>query len=153
MATVRKPSSFAARKMRMAISLRLAASSLRIGFSFFIAGRRDITKLYIFAQNLDQAGTVFSMHRMQSLYGQIPVSVVGAQHAYTSIGTGSLLCGLAGSRARDSGRRRTPNYGRGAVAGGRATPELAVSGFTGAVFNCRSSACTFAQALALRFVA
>src|SRR5438105_15962215 len=59
MATVRKPSSLAARKMRMAISLRLAASSLRIGFSFFIAGRRDIAKLYIFAQNLDQAETVF----------------------------------------------------------------------------------------------
>src|SRR5260370_14347398 len=36
MPTVRKPSSFAARKMRMAISLRLAASSLRIGLVFFI---------------------------------------------------------------------------------------------------------------------
>src|SRR6266404_2076526 len=37
MATVRKPSSLAARKMRMAISLRLAASSLRIGLVFFIS--------------------------------------------------------------------------------------------------------------------
>src|SRR6059058_4955093 len=36
MATVRKPSSLAARKMRMAISLRFAASSLWIGFTFFI---------------------------------------------------------------------------------------------------------------------
>src|SRR5580704_9837125 len=36
MATVRRPSSVAARKMRMAISLRLAASSLRIGLCFFI---------------------------------------------------------------------------------------------------------------------
>src|SRR5437870_13349974 len=42
MATVRKPSSLAARKMRMAISLRLAASSLRIGFTFLILGRRDL---------------------------------------------------------------------------------------------------------------
>src|SRR5205807_7959237 len=61
--------------------LRLAASSLRIGFSFFIAGRRDLAKLYIFAQYLDQAETVFSMHRMQSLYGHKPVSAVEAQHA------------------------------------------------------------------------
>src|SRR5713101_6356244 len=38
MATVRKPSSLAARKMRMAISLRLAASSLRIGLVIFISG-------------------------------------------------------------------------------------------------------------------
>src|SRR6266850_4615916 len=37
MATVRKPSSLAARNIRMAISLRLAASSLRIGFVFFIS--------------------------------------------------------------------------------------------------------------------
>src|SRR6267143_4430708 len=37
MATVRKPSSLAARKMRIAISLRLAASSLRIGLVFFIS--------------------------------------------------------------------------------------------------------------------
>src|SRR5258708_32996314 len=37
MATVRRPSSLAARKMRMAISLRLAASSLRIGLAFFIS--------------------------------------------------------------------------------------------------------------------
>src|SRR5712664_23927 len=37
MATVRKPSSLAARKMRMAISLRLAASSLRIGLLFLIS--------------------------------------------------------------------------------------------------------------------
>src|SRR2546430_6979901 len=37
MATVRKPSSLAARKMRMAISLRLAARSFRIGLVFFIS--------------------------------------------------------------------------------------------------------------------
>src|SRR6266550_3653862 len=37
MATVRKPSSLAARNIRMAISLRLAASSLRIGLVFFIS--------------------------------------------------------------------------------------------------------------------
>src|ERR1700682_6621747 len=37
MATVRKPSSLAARKMRIAISLRLAASSLRIGLVFIIS--------------------------------------------------------------------------------------------------------------------
>src|SRR5277367_5167702 len=36
MPTVRRPSSFAARKIRMAISLRLAASSFRIGLFFFI---------------------------------------------------------------------------------------------------------------------
>src|SRR6266850_440680 len=36
MATVRSPSSFAARKIRMAISLRLAASSFWIGLVFFI---------------------------------------------------------------------------------------------------------------------
>src|SRR6266446_190938 len=38
MATVRRPSSLAARKMRIAISLRLAASSLWIGLVFFISG-------------------------------------------------------------------------------------------------------------------
>src|SRR5256885_16974504 len=37
MATVRKPSSLAARKMRMAISLRLAARRFRIGLVFFIS--------------------------------------------------------------------------------------------------------------------
>src|SRR6516165_5251686 len=47
MATVRKPSSLAARKMRMAISLRLAASSLRIGFTLLIIGRRGLPKFYI----------------------------------------------------------------------------------------------------------
>src|SRR5258708_21631727 len=41
MATLRKPSSLAARKMRMAISLRLAASSLRIGLVFFISEAID----------------------------------------------------------------------------------------------------------------
>src|SRR5260370_27137856 len=41
MATVRKPSSLAARKMRMAISLRLAASSLRIGLVFLISEAID----------------------------------------------------------------------------------------------------------------
>src|SRR5258708_11443363 len=41
MATMRKQSSLAARKMRMAISLRLAASSLRIGLVFFISEAID----------------------------------------------------------------------------------------------------------------
>src|SRR6266478_9574415 len=38
MPTVRSPSSFAARKMRMAISLRLAASNFWMFFGFVIAG-------------------------------------------------------------------------------------------------------------------
>src|SRR5215472_4449957 len=65
MATVRKPSSLAARKMRMAISLRLAASSLRIGFSFLFTGRGALPKFYIVPPHSDEPGTVFSMHEMQ----------------------------------------------------------------------------------------
>src|SRR5215472_13285953 len=65
MATVRKPSSLAARKMRMAISLRLAASSLRIGFTFLIMGRRGLPKFYTVPQPWDEKRTVFSMHQMQ----------------------------------------------------------------------------------------
>src|SRR6266852_6529 len=43
MATVRKPSSLAARKMRIAISLRLAARSLRIGLAFFISEANNVS--------------------------------------------------------------------------------------------------------------
>src|SRR6266699_490960 len=56
MATVRRLSSLAARKMRMAISLRLAASSLRIGFAFFISeaviASREILHCFMVATRL-----------------------------------------------------------------------------------------------------
>src|ERR1700726_102079 len=56
MATVRKPSSLAARNIRMAISLRLAASSLRIGLLFFISeainGPREILHCFIVTTRL-----------------------------------------------------------------------------------------------------
>src|ERR1700752_4607437 len=44
MPTVRSPSSFAARKMRMAISLRLAASSFWIFFGFVITGAKQSSR-------------------------------------------------------------------------------------------------------------
>src|SRR5882762_2251606 len=56
MATVRKPSSLAARNIRMAISLRLAASSLRIGLVFFISeslnGSREILHCFMVTMRL-----------------------------------------------------------------------------------------------------
>src|SRR5260221_12496665 len=56
MATVRRASSLAARKMRMAISLRLAASSLRIGLAFFISeaviASREILHCFMVARRV-----------------------------------------------------------------------------------------------------
>src|SRR5258708_20603612 len=56
MAAVRRPSSLAARKMRMAISLRLAASSLRIGLAVFISeaviASREILHCFMVAMRL-----------------------------------------------------------------------------------------------------
>src|SRR6266699_2258051 len=59
MATVRKPSSLAARNMRIAISLRLAASSLRSGFVFFISetvkGPREILHCFMVTTRLSSS--------------------------------------------------------------------------------------------------
>src|SRR5260370_11076759 len=59
MATVRKPSSLAARNIRMAISLRLAASSLRIGLVFFISesinGSREILHCFMVTTRLSSS--------------------------------------------------------------------------------------------------
>src|SRR2546426_5115514 len=63
MAMVRSPSSFAARKMRMAISLRLAASSFWIGLIFFITlAEMCCAKFYIVSQARRHADAVFSMN-------------------------------------------------------------------------------------------
>src|SRR6266702_2411494 len=111
MATVRKRSSFAARKMRMAISLRLAASNLRIGFGFFISpGGVPLAKLYIVVWQQRQRGTVFSIRRIQIL--SEAEFAGGASH-------------------------RKPRYGRGATVC-RVCPEATVSGTVGADCNCKS---------------
>jgi hypothetical protein len=61
--TVRSPSSFAARKMRMAISLRFAASSFRIDLVFFITvTKMCYAKFYIVSQTRRDAHAVFSMN-------------------------------------------------------------------------------------------
>src|SRR6266850_2843869 len=63
MATVRSPSSFAARKIRMAISLRLAASNFWIGLVFFITvAKMCCAKFYIVSQTRRGADAVFSMN-------------------------------------------------------------------------------------------
>src|SRR6266513_4705891 len=63
MATVRKPSSLAARNMRIAISLRLAASSLRSGFVFFISetvkGPREILHCFMVTTRLSSSFSDF----------------------------------------------------------------------------------------------
>src|SRR5215467_15129454 len=111
MATVHKPSSFAARKIRMAISLRLAASSLRMGFPFFITqASGPYAKLYIVTQQSSEAGDIFSMRRIQ-----FPSDHRWCEAAFTV---------------------QSPRQGSGAVACDKAAPELAVSGVTGAVRNC-----------------
>src|SRR5580704_17377045 len=67
MPTVRKPSSFAARKMRMAISLRLAASNFRMGLFFFIPeparSLREI--LYCFMRSRGDWSTFFDSQDRQ----------------------------------------------------------------------------------------
>src|SRR5260370_8779370 len=59
MAPVRNPSSLAARNIRMAISLRLAASSLRIGLVFFISesinGSREILHCFMVTTRLSSS--------------------------------------------------------------------------------------------------
>src|SRR5258708_40167421 len=67
MATVRNPSSLAARKMRMAISLRLAARSLRIGLVFFISEATNASReiLHCFMMTTRLSCSLFDLqHRL-----------------------------------------------------------------------------------------
>src|SRR5215469_3588725 len=160
MATVRKPSSLAARKMRMAISLRLAASSLRIGFTFLILGRRGLPKLYIVPQPWDETGTVFSMHqmqrrdeplaRMQFEGAALPVESEGLPRPM--LGNSERACGFDSLQDTDA-FQKSPVLRSGLVRGSPLTPEPAVTSVAGADSSSSSCAFTFAQALALRLVA
>src|SRR6266478_5808071 len=125
MATVRKPSSLAARKMRMAISLRLAASSLRIGLVFFISAAIKASReiLHCFMQRTRLGYDFFDLEN------EFVICVErGAPGA-------SLTYGVAGAADMTG------------------PAELAEAGVAAADFNCSSWAWTFVQALALRFVA
>src|SRR5579862_4444492 len=79
MATVRSPSSLAALKMRIAISLRLAASNLRIGLvvfmpvasllllSFFLLQKEAFAKFYIVSRTQREEAQFFRFteHKFQ----------------------------------------------------------------------------------------
>src|SRR6267143_325401 len=123
MATVRSPSSFAARKMRMAISLRLAASSFWIGLVLFMTvAKMCCAKFYIVSRTRRDADAVFSMNGKGYLHK------------------------LSGESLGDSGQS---SYG---VAVAAPCEESTPAGTAGD-FNCCSWIWTFAQALAWRFVA
>src|SRR5947209_17695332 len=72
MATVRKPSSLAARKMRMAISVRLAASRLRIGFTFLILGRRDLQNSLLSGSHGTRRQPFFRCIKCKRLMPRVP---------------------------------------------------------------------------------
>src|SRR6516225_5545551 len=161
MATVRKPSSLAARKMRMAISLRLAASSLRIGFTLLIMGRRGLPKFYIVPQPWDETGTVFSMHQMQRR--DEPLARLQFEGAALPRREREVAAAHVGNSENGTGFRfvwrtpealhKSPVLRSGLARGSPLTPEPAVTSVAGADSSCSSCACTLAQALALRLVA
>src|SRR5260370_21955418 len=126
MATVRNPSSLAARNIRMAISLRLAASSLRIGLVFFISesinGSPEILHCFMVTTRL--SSSFFDLENQLFL---------GAE------------------RRRPAGCM--PPYGLVRPSGTARCAEFVGLDATSADLNCCSWVCTLAQALALRFVA
>src|SRR5271157_6461142 len=71
MATVRSPSSLAARKIRMAISLRLAASTLRMVRCFFIGrrqpGHSGSAKFSLFHGETDSPDYLFQCSETENL--------------------------------------------------------------------------------------
>src|SRR6267154_2562303 len=82
MATVRNPNSLAARKMRMAISLRLAARSFRIGLVFFISeainGSREI--LHCFMATTRLSSSVFNSENQLFLCFEKGEAAQGSSH-------------------------------------------------------------------------
>src|SRR5229473_489875 len=125
MATVRKPSSLAARKMRMAISLRLAASSLRIGLVFFISEAIKVSReiLHCFMQRTRPGRSSFDLE--EQFFFCVERGVLGASLAYGVADAWSMM----------------------------GPAELAEPGVDATDFNCCSWVWTFVHALALRFVA
>src|SRR5260370_16198169 len=79
MATVRRPSSFAARKMRMAISLRLAASSLRIVLVFFISEAVIVSReiLHCFTAPKRLGCSLFCCHEANNWMDRANVRLLG----------------------------------------------------------------------------
>src|SRR5271154_6359234 len=70
MPTVRSPSSVAARKMRIAISLRLAARSFWIGLVAFISERsKSDVESDIVSRPRQNAAAVYSIRRKNEIHG------------------------------------------------------------------------------------
>src|SRR5712664_3851857 len=99
MPTVRSPSSFAARKMRMAISLRLAASSFWMFLVFVIKGRHghEINahdKLYIFTRAAAMPQEFFKCGEVTNLVGRrnFRQKVAGTASALTGCGGVDFNC-------------------------------------------------------------
>src|SRR5229473_1917606 len=96
MATVRKPSSLAARKMRMAISLRLAASSLRIGLVIFISGAINASReiLHCFMVTTRLSCSFFDLENQLFLWAESGEAPRDVCLTYGVIGTsGTARCG------------------------------------------------------------
>src|SRR5579864_8175332 len=87
MRTVRKPSSLAARKMRMAISLRLAASSFCMTFVFTIRERpRRYAKPAILTRATRAVATVFETPRLKGGYAGSGSATRGSVQCRCSLG-------------------------------------------------------------------
>src|ERR1700682_4475790 len=104
MATVRRPSSLAARKIRMAISLRLAARSLRMDRVVFIREAAEAcAKFYIVSWTERETGTDFPVQRTQIICvrSREVTRLDVAARGRSGIGAGSF-----GHPGRNGGRRR-----------------------------------------------
>src|SRR3954466_6948648 len=142
MPTVRRPSSLAARKMLIAISLRLAARSFCIVLIFGIQERaKRRAKLYIVSRPGQEAAAVFSMRPANQIYGEKAIAVLANKS----------VCSEHAS-ARHLRKARSTSLARHFSALPGPLPLPALTGGATA-FNCRNSASTLLHSLGFRLVA
>ena len=126
-------------------------------FHFPHLGPPRSPKFYIVPQPRHETETVFSMHQMQRLDAPrsrcrdraLSRAPRGDEAAH--VGNQSKLHRFC-FRTADA-FQKSAALGSGLFRGSPVPPQPAVTSVAGAVSSCRSCACTFAQALALRLVA